>query len=280
MRIKRGNFYEAMEIARDVKDRVEHARDKGEPIDYLTFVPDGEPTLDINLGNEIAILKSYGIKIAVITNASLLWQEDVRQALQKADLVSLKVDSVSSEIWHRINRPHKSLKLETVLEGMLKFAYIFKRKIITETMLIRNLNDGREELERIAGFLMKLKPVKAYLTIPTRPPARKAIMVPEEQKLNMAFQAFNGRLDSVECLMGYERNEFAITNNLEDDLLAITSVHPMRKEAVLELLMKAGTDWGIVEKLIEDGSLIESEYRGMKFYLRRLSTEEVKTGEP
>ena len=66
----------------------------GEPIDYLTIVSDGEPTLDANLGRMIELLRPLGIKIAVITNASLIWREDVRSELKKADWVSLKVDSV------------------------------------------------------------------------------------------------------------------------------------------------------------------------------------------
>jgi len=73
LQIRRDTFYKPEEIMRVVENKIKEAEDKGEHIDYLTFVPDGEPTLDINLGEEIELLKSLGIKIAVITNASLLW---------------------------------------------------------------------------------------------------------------------------------------------------------------------------------------------------------------
>ena len=53
MQVERGAFYEPEQIARNVEKKVKEAQDKGERIDYLTFVPDGEPTLDINLGKEI-----------------------------------------------------------------------------------------------------------------------------------------------------------------------------------------------------------------------------------
>ena len=49
----------------------------GKPIDYLTFVPDGEPTLDGNLGEEIELLRTLGTKVAVISNASLACRPDV-----------------------------------------------------------------------------------------------------------------------------------------------------------------------------------------------------------
>ncbi|HEC33821.1 MAG TPA: radical SAM protein, partial [Chloroflexi bacterium] len=58
MQVKRGAFYEPDEILQDVHAKVERAREAGEAIDYLTFVPDGEPTLDINLGREIELLRS------------------------------------------------------------------------------------------------------------------------------------------------------------------------------------------------------------------------------
>jgi len=254
MQVKRETFYKAEEIAQNVKEQVRKVREKGEPIDYLTFVPDGEPTLDVNLGREIELLKPLGIKIAVITN----------------DWVSLKVDTVSKEIWHRINRPQKSLQLEVILDGMLKFANIFKGELTTESMLIQGINDGSEEIGKIADFLAELKPDKAYLAIPTRPPAKRTITAASEQAINMAYQIFSKRLSSVEYLIGYEGNAFAFTGNVEDDLLSITSVHPMREEAVIELLRKADTGWKVVDRLIKDGSLTELEYQGRKFYMRKL----------
>jgi len=270
MQVERETFYEPSEIVQSVKEKVKQVRKKGEPIDYLTFVPDGEPTLDVNLGKEIELLNSLNIKIAVITNASLIWREDVRQDLQKADWVSLKVDTISEEIWRRINRPQKSLQLDAILNGMLKFSSAFTGELATESMLIQGVNDDRQEVEGIANFLSELRPNKAYLAIPTRPPAKRTISAASEQTINMAYQVFGKRLSNVEYLIGYEGNAFASTGNAEEDLLGITSVHPMREEAVIEFLKKADTGWKVVEKLIEDGSLMAVEYQGRKFYMRKL----------
>jgi wyosine [tRNA(Phe)-imidazoG37] synthetase (radical SAM superfamily) len=68
----RSFFHELQDIANSVRRKIKQTRDKCESIDYLTFVPDGEPTLDVNLGTEIEFLKSFGMKIAVVTNASLI----------------------------------------------------------------------------------------------------------------------------------------------------------------------------------------------------------------
>ena len=267
---ERREFYKIDEIIEDVEKKVKEARKRGEEIDYLTFVPDGEPTLDINIGREIEALQSLGIKIAVITNASLIWKKDVRDDLHEADWVSLKVDAVSKDIWQRVDRPHKSLSLEKILEGMIKFSEIFEGELTTETMLIKGINGKYEEIEKIASFLTKMKPYKSYISIPTRPPAEKWAMPANESIINMAFQLFDKRGIDVEYLIGYEGNAFAFTGNIEDDLLSITSVHPMREEGVKELLKKADANWKVVEKLIKEDKLIELEYQKNKYYMRKI----------
>ena len=262
-------LYKAAKIAEQAKAKLKRAREKGERVDYVTFVPDGEPTLDANLGEEIGMLNGLGVRVAVITNGSLLWREDVRQNLLKADWLSLKVDAVNEETWRRINQPHTSLKLETILQGMLKFAQMFEGELTTETMLVRDVNDDLGEIKRIAEFLAVLKPARGYIAIPTRPPAEQVEPV-KEQTINAAYQIFTERLSRVEYLIGYEGNAFACTGNAQEDLLSITAVHPMREDAVAEFLENARTDWGTVRELIDNGNLVELEYQGKKFYMRRL----------
>ena len=268
--IERREFYGIKAIIKDVNRKVKEAKKNKEIIDYLSFVPDGEPTLDINLGREIELLRSLGIRIAVITNASLIWREDVRDDLLGADWVSLKVDAIGEKIWHGINRPNRSLKLEKILDGMLEFARVFEGELTTETMLIRGINDNGIEIGEIADFLSELKPDRVYISIPTRPPARRGIMPASEEKINMAYQILSNKLSNVEYLIGYEGNAFAFTGDVEEDLLSITSVHPMREDAVREFLSKAHSDWSIIERLIGENKLIETEYGGKRFYMRRL----------
>ncbi len=270
MQVERQEFYEVQELVQEVKEKVREAEGKGEAIDYLTFVADGEPTLDINLGTEIELLRMLNIKIAVITNASLVWREDVREDLRKADWVSLKLDALSSEIWRKVDRPHGSLKLRSIMDGMLQFASTFAGELTTETMLIRGINDNREEIERIADFLVELAPRKAYLAVPTRPPAQKGVKAASEAAINMAYQLLGEKLKYVEYLIGYEGNAFASTGKVEDDLLGITSVHPMREEAVKALLKNANAQWATVENLVKQNKLIETDYQGKKFYMRKL----------
>ena len=272
MQGRRGIFYEPEQVLQDVHGKVGKAGEAGETIDYLAFVPDGEPTLDVNLGREIDLLRPLGIKIAVITNSSFTWREDVRGALLKADWVSLKMDSVREEVWRRINRPHGSLRLTSILDGALEFAQAFKGELATETMLVEGINDDAGHLEQVAGFLARLQLDTAYLSIPIRPPAEEWARPPDEGIVNRAYQILSGRHGRVEYLIGYEGNAFAFTGDVEEDLLSITAVHPMRKDAVIAFLARAGTDGQALDQLLGEGQLVAAEYGDHVFYLRRLRT--------
>jgi len=271
MRVDRQAFYKQEKVIRAVRDKVTKARASGEAIDYLTFVPDGEPTLDLNLPAEISALRELDIPIAVISNASLIWREDVRDNLMGADWVSLKVDAVRVPTWRRISRPHGSLDLHKILGGIRAFSGVFEGELATETMLVKGVNDDEANLRETARFLGEIQPKVAYLAIPTRPPAEEWVRPAQEDQIHQAYHLFKEQVDRVELLVGYEGNAFASTGDAEQDLLSITAVHPMREDAVEQLLEKAGSNWGLVENLTRQDKLVELSYDGRRFYLRRIA---------
>jgi wyosine [tRNA(Phe)-imidazoG37] synthetase (radical SAM superfamily) len=269
-KIERAPFYKPQEIAHEAKAKIEKTLEIEDKIDYLTFVADGEPTLDLNLGREIEMLRPLGFKIAVITNGSLISRQDVREELARADWVSLKVDSTREKVWRRVNRPQPTLQFSTILEGMLEFASSFKGELVTETMLVRGLNDKSDQFQEVAVFLEHLQPVKAYLSVPTRPPAESWVEPPHESALNQAYQIFSEHLHRVECLTGDETNDFSFTGDVAEDILSITAVHPMNHEALEKVLQQRGTDFSLVHRLLEKGKLLKLDYRGKTFYMRKL----------
>jgi wyosine [tRNA(Phe)-imidazoG37] synthetase (radical SAM superfamily) len=268
--IERAPFYKPQEIFYEAKAKIQKVGEIGHKIDYLTFVADGEPTLDLNLGGEIEMLRPLGLEIAVITNGSLISREDVRQELAKAHCVSLKVDCTREEVWRRMNRPQPTLRLSTILEGMLEFALSFKGELLTETMIVHGLNDKSDQFQGLAVFLQQLQPTKAYLSVPTRPPAESWVEPPPEAVVNQAYQIFSEHLDRVECLTGHEATDFFFTGDAAEDILSITAVHPMRHEALEKVLQRRGNDFSVVDQLLEKGKLLKLDYRGKIFYMRKL----------
>jgi wyosine [tRNA(Phe)-imidazoG37] synthetase (radical SAM superfamily) len=270
MQVERQSFYDPDEIVKAVRGKVAKVLDQGEEIHYLTFVPDGEPTLDINLGDEISALKELGIPIAVISNASLIWQKEVRADLMGSDWVSLKVDAVRLPTWRKINRPHGSLDLERILDGIQIFVDQFPGVLATESMVVKGVNDCERDFQELSSFLGEIQPDVAYLSIPTRPPAEESVRLPDEESINLAYQLVNNEVGRVELLLGYEGNAFSFTGDVKEDLLSITAVHPMREDAIEHFLAKAGSSWELIDGLVRQEKMVEIQHEGKRFYLRRI----------
>jgi wyosine [tRNA(Phe)-imidazoG37] synthetase (radical SAM superfamily) len=270
--IKRRKFYSVEDIVSEVRSTLANLETRKERIDFLTFVPDGEPTLDVNLGKEIEEIKKFtSIKIAVITNASLLWQEDVRQDLYKADLVSIKVDTAEKSVWEKIDRPSPELDFDTILEGVKEFARNFKGKLLSETLLVKDINDTEEGLTKTAVFLSTIKPAVAFIGIATRPPAERWVSPPSEETTNMAYHIFKEYGLAVELITGGGDGSFGFTGNIENDILNTVSVHPMSKKQVESLLKKAGSSWEVIEKMLKEKRIKEIDYRSQKYYLKNFT---------
>ena len=154
------------------------------------------------------------------------------------------------------------LELSSMLAGMREFAGTFAGKLVTETMLVAGVNDGDGCLTKVVSFIHALEPSIAYLSIPTRPPALKRVRAPDEETVNRAYRIFTDKLEHVEYLIGYEGDAFAFTGDIQNDLLSITAVHPMRREAVDALLSRAGASWDVVDHLLAHGELAETKHDG------------------
>ena len=268
---ERRAWCDPVELYADVSATLASLKQRGERIDYITFVPDGEPTLDSQLGRQLDLLKPLGVPLAVITNSSLLSREDVRRDLVLADRVSEKVDAVRYETWRRIDRPHGHLRLEEVLDGVLEFSRRYSGELDSETMLVDGINDSLEDLMPLATFLGVLQPARAYLSTPIRPPAEEGVTAPDETALVRAYDTLSGSVGHVEMLAGFEGDTFVPAGDIRADLLAITAVHPMRSDQVEALLDRAGATCGVVEWLLRQEKLREVVHNGNRFIIRRFS---------
>lgn len=267
MQIEREEFYSPEEIFKEAEIKINKLKEKKENIDFITYVCDGEPTLDKNLGIEIELLKSFGIKVAVITNASLLWMDDVKQDLLKADLVSVKLDSVTESVWKKIDRPNGKLELNKVLKGIKDFAKIYKNELITETMLVKDLNDNKENISAIADFIKDINPLKAYVLVPTRPPAEKTVEPAEIKRITelnyYISRYFKGK---TVCILSAEGSDFSSAEDVEEDFLSIVAVHPMDIDSTTNFFESRGKSIDIVKGLVESNKIEELTYNGNRYF--------------
>ncbi len=263
----RQTFYEPEKLVENVGEHIEKLDSRHKP-DYLTFVANGEPTLDINLGREIKLLKKFRIPIAVITNASLIHHTHVQDDLMEADWVSVKVDAIDETAWKKINRPLAGIDFEKILEGLKSFASGYKGKLHTETMLVEGYNDSPGQLEQTAMYIATLNPKTAFLSIPTRPPAVIEIKPVTEEKLTEAWQIYKEAGLPTELLTGFEGTDAGTTGNAFEDILNITSVHPLREDTMTRLLKQNKTDQSVINFLVSQGLIKGTKYKGKTYYVR------------
>ena len=70
----------------------------------------------------------------------------------------------------------------------------------------------------------------------------------------------------MEYLIHDEGNQFSFAGNVSEDLLSITSVHPMTEGAVKVFINKAKSDWSVVEELVKRNKLLKTQYNEKIFY--------------
>ncbi len=240
--------------------------------DYLTFVSNGEPTLDQNLGKAIKLLKKTGIPVAVISNASLLFYESVREDLYLADWVSLKMDAGDIITWYLINKPVAGLDFENTLTNIKLFRNEYKGKLCTETMIVNGINDSTENISALAEIIKGINPEKAYLAVPIRPPVEKFVKIPDAEKLNLAWQTFNKMQIKTEFLTGFEGTDAGYTGNFYEDILNITAVHPLREDTLVKLLKNDAAGYSVVDSLIRQRLIKTIIYEGNKYFIRDFHT--------
>lgn len=165
--------------------------EKGETLDVITFAGNGEPTMHPDfaeiIDGTIALRDRYfpHVKVAVLSNATMLGRESVREALAKVDRAILKIDSAFNETIQAINSPLGKYTLEAVLENMS----LFNGEIIVQTMFLRGINNGvvidnttEKELEAWIEVLKRVKPSQVMIySLDRDTPLETLTKVPKEE---------------------------------------------------------------------------------------------------
>lgn len=266
----RTSFFEPSVIYNEVRKHLKKLKEIDKP-DYLTFVSNGEPTLDINLGKAIKLLKTLDIPIAIITNASLLNNSEVRKDLCLADWVSVKIDANDTTIWKSINKPFREIDFDQYKSGLIKFAREFECKLVSETMLVKEVNDRPEIFQQTAELVASVNPSIAYISIPTRPPAISTVIAPNEKVINDAYQIFTENKLNTELILGFEGTNTGFTGNAIEDIINICTVHPIREDTMHEILKKDNAGLEIVKSLMRSNYIQQVKYGINTYYIRKFN---------
>ena len=213
-----------------VKEILEEVRrflkEETSSIDHLSLSGSGEPTLHSQIRSVIEGIKTItSIPVAVITNGSLLYEEEVRQDLLHADIVLPSIDAVSSEVFMRINRPRPGFSIEKVIEGLVEFRKVYKGQIWLEILFCKDVNDSKEELLRMKKAVDRIQPDRIHLNTVVRPPSEKWA-APLSQKEMEEIQVYFGEKASI--ITEFDRHPSSISGrDIKEEILKILERRPL-----------------------------------------------------
>lgn len=180
----RKEYVRIEDILDELKSWIQENPAEAKQLRFITISGSGEPTLNIKIGELIAqIRKLANYSIAVITNATLLSSPEVRSSLLGADLIVPSLDAVSQEIFAKVNRPHKDVKIDEIINGLVALRKEFSGKIWLEVMLVKGVNDDLRQINKLKEIAEKIKPDKIQLNSPVRTTAENNVLPVDKKKL-------------------------------------------------------------------------------------------------
>jgi len=165
--------YEDVVSVDEVMEALNSVLAEHQDIDALTVTANGEPTLYPYLSklmDKINRVKG-GIKTLILSNASNINKPDIQEALMKFDTVKLSLDCATPRCLKRLDRANNGIDVENIKEGMLSFREKFSKPLIIEILMVKGINDTKEEIEALNEYLLKLKPTRIDIGTIDRPPA-------------------------------------------------------------------------------------------------------------
>ncbi len=224
----------------EVIDEITHFLTENPAPDYITFSGAGEPTLNSGIGKilDFIKLKYHNIPVAVLTNGTLLSDVQVRDEILKADLVLPSLDAATNDIFQKINRPPKTITIESCVEGLVGFRNEYSGKIFLEIFILSGYNDHREELDELKKAILKIKPDLVQLNTLDRPGTVPGLVAASKSELQNIIDYWN--LENVEIIAAApDRKKIeSYRQDIETAILETISRRPCTLDDLTKILGK------------------------------------------
>ena len=261
-------------------------------LDVFTITASGEPTLHTGIGEIIRHIKAKTDKpVAILTNGSQLYLQEVRQDLLAADIVIPSLDAARPESFRRVNRPAKcSADLETIIRGIADFSREFSGEVWLEVLLVENINDSSEDIAALQNAIGRIRPTRVQLNTVARPPFESFARPLTRKRMEEVKKEIEKEYDGpVDILAGSTGNEISDSGKgregapeaisaakAEDEIIAMLRRRPCTATDIAATLnMDAEHASEILKSMKSRGSLTVKIHGGKKYY-RTLAEE--KTG--
>ncbi len=263
---QKGRYSDPEEIRQELDKFI---KDNQPRLDVITVTASGEPTLHSELKTILSSIKGIADKpLAVLTNGTLMWDREVREALYMADIVLPSLDAATDRAFRRINRPCACIDLGELIQGLALFRKEFMGQLWLEVLFVKGTNDSEEEIEALSEAIDRIEPDKIQINTVARPPAESWALPLEYERLQELAQIFGERSEIAMSPPGKGKGSY---KNLNSRIREILGRRPMTVDDMEKALGARRSDLeGILEALLENGDVEPIIFHGKRYFKRRL----------
>jgi len=246
----------------DIIKEVKEALKKYPNIDVITITSNGEPTLYKDLEKLVDKLNEIkkNKKLLILSNSSLIFKKDIQKVLSKIDIVKLSLDCATKRCFKKIDRPIKGVDLDKIIEGMIEFSKNYKGVLIVEILVVKGINDKKEEFIKLNQILHKISPKRVDIGTIDRPPAYK--VKPVDFKTLFELSKY---IKDIPVNIVSRKKEKKFNEDLSEEEILNTLKHrPFTKEDINTLFSKKSLE--IFKKLLKENRIKKINISNVEFY--------------
>lgn len=218
----------------EVLDDLARALAIGPSPDYVTLSGSGEPTLHSKLGEiATAIRKLTDKPIAVLTNGSLFFEKDVRDACALTDVVLPTLAAHDEVGYQRVHRPCPGLTLASHVSGLVKFRQEHQTPMWLELFVLEGVNASDADRKAFAGLIGQIGPDRIQINTAVRPTSEPHALAVSPEKLEQWARALGPQ---AEVIAETQLTTAGGSTAVESDVLELCRRRPCTLEQIAEAL--------------------------------------------
>ncbi len=245
----------------EIINAVKESLKKHPKIDVITITANGEPTLypflDKLIDRLIEIKKET--KIMILSNGSTIYDKKIYNALLKLDIVKLSLDCVSQKCFKKLDRVHKSIDINKMIESMINFSKESSNKLVLEILFVKTLNDKDEEIKALYEAVKKIKPHRIDIGTIDRPPAYNVLPV-EFETLEKVANYFKG----INVNIAYKNRPKLLSSFTKNEIISMLKRRPLTNEDIENMFDEASKE--LLANLHKEGEVSLVDSGGLNFY--------------
>ncbi len=255
--------YDDVVSVEQVTSALKQALKEHDDVDFITLTANGEPTLYPYLSELIDEIDSFKdkTKTLILTNASTIDDVKVQEALLKLDEVKLSLDCATQKCLKKLDRSHSGIDVENIKAGMLEFKSKYSGPLVIEILIVKNLNDSKEEIAKLNEYLLKLQPTRIDIGTIDRPPAFDVKPVSYEELLHISH-LFDSTLPVY--IASRKKADISSSSYSYEEILETLSKRPLTQEDIEALFDEESQKRA--ENLLHKQKIKLIETNGVNFY--------------